>query len=111
MRAFSVGDAAADVRLGCGWTCAVDAPNVAVLEEVLDDLLALPGAELCSEHGSLICNVSVLENIALPVVYHGTTDVFELERGIEAAFAACGMGAEDARELCSRLPGELTPFE
>jgi hypothetical protein len=101
-----------DVQLGCGRTYAVTVPDADVLEAEIDRLLAMPGSEVCTHDGGLVCNVSVVENIALPAVYHGRgLDSFGLERDIAEAFSACGLNAEAAHALYYRRPGELTPFE
>ena len=63
--------AGCDIELGQGTTVAIEAATPGGLEALLDQLLQLPGSQVAHGVGGLVSNINVLENIALPAIYHG----------------------------------------
>jgi len=99
------------IELGRGLTYSVTARTPAGLDSLLEQLLRLPTSQVADSVGGLISNISVLENIALPAIYHGLAPSLEIERQAVDAFADCGLDEPLAQALCHRRPGELAPFE
>jgi len=104
-------DARCDIELGHGLVYTVEAATAGGLEALLDQLLRQPGAQVAHGVGGMVGNINVLENIALPAVFHGLWRAREFDSKIIEAFAACGFDAEQAETLCRKRPGELGPFE
>lgn len=100
-----------DIELGRGLSYAVEAATVETLEALLDQLLAQAEAQVAHGVGGMVSNINVLENIALPAVFHGLWRNREFDSKILEAFAACGLDAGEAEKLCRNRPGELGPFE
>jgi len=100
-----------DIQLGCGITVIVTVGNRAILEDLLEELLQLPESQIVDSVGGLIGNINVLENIALPVIYHGLAPVLAIERQATEVFADCGVDAGQAEALFRKRPGELAPFD
>ena len=103
--------AGCDIELARGLTYSVAARTPADLDAVLEQLLDLPGSQVADGVGGLVNNINILENIALPALYHRVAPIAEVEQGILDAFAACGLDAAQAKALLGKRPGELTPFE
>lgn len=94
-----------------GFTCLIEAPTPDSVEALLAQLLGLPGSQVAHGAGGLVNNINVLENIALPVVYHGVAPTAGIERQVFEAFVACGLDAAQVGALCGKRPGELNPFD
>ena len=103
--------AACDIVLGRGLTYSVTARTPADLDAVLGQLLELPGSQVSDSVGSLINNINILENIALPALYHRVAPISDIEKGILEAFSACGVDGGQAGALLRKRPGELTAYE
>src|SRR5688572_32335 len=103
--------AGCDIELGRGLSYSIAARTPQDLDALLDQLLRLPGSQVADTVGGLVNNINILENIALPALYHRLAPIAEVEERILDAFAACGLSAEQAETLLRKRPGELTPFE
>lgn len=94
-----------------GLTCLIEAPTLDSLEALLAQLLGAPGSQVAHGAGGLVNNINVLENVALPVVYHGVASTAGIEQQVFEAFAACGLDEAQVEALCRKRPGELNPFD
>ena len=103
--------AGCDIELGRGLTYTVAARTPTDIDAALEQLLDLPGSQVVDSVGGLINNINILENIALPALYHRVASISEVERGILEAFAACGLDGGQTEALLRKQPGELTSFE
>ena len=103
--------AGCDVELGQGATVSIEAATSAGLEALLDQVLRLPQSQVAHGVGGMVSNINVLENIALPAIYHGLARSREFDARILEGFAACGLDGEEAEALCRQRPGELGPFD
>lgn len=103
--------ASCEIELGQGLNYSVTARTPAELEAVLEQLLQLPASQVADSVGGLINNINILENIALPALYHGFAPVTEIERDVLEAFAECGMDGAQAEALFRKLPGEIGAFD
>lgn len=103
--------ASCEIELGRGLDYSVTARTPAELEALLEQLLQLPASQVADGVGSLINNINILENIALPALYHGFARVTEIEREVLETFAACGVDGAQAEALFRKLPGEIGPFD
>lgn len=99
------------IELDRGLDYAIEAETEDALEALLGQLLAVPGSQVAHGIGGMINNVNVFENIALPVIYHSVAPVSRVEREVYEAFAACGLDAAQAEEMCAKRPGDLNPLE
>ena len=100
-----------EIELGQGLTYSIAARGPEDIEWLLEQLLDLPGAQVADSVGGLVNNINILENIALPALYHRLATIAETEKGILDAFAACGLEGAQAQSLLGKWPGELTPLE
>jgi ABC-type transporter Mla maintaining outer membrane lipid asymmetry ATPase subunit MlaF len=103
--------AACEIELGRGLTYSIAVPTPQDLEILLEQLLELPGSQVADSVGGLVNDITVLENMALPSLYHRLATVAETERGILDALAACGLDGAQAQSLLRKRPGELTALE
>jgi ABC-type transporter Mla maintaining outer membrane lipid asymmetry ATPase subunit MlaF len=99
------------IELGRGLNYSIEAGTRDGLEALLGQLLGIQGSQVAHGVGGMVNNINVLENIALPVSYHGVAPDAEIEREVFAAFSACGLDDAQADALCGKRPGELEPFE
>src|SRR5262249_18009135 len=76
-----------DIELGRGLSYLVSVRTHGELDALTAQLLELPATRMVDNVGGLINNINILENIALPVLYHGMTPVAEIEKLILEAFA------------------------
>ena len=100
-----------EIELGRGLIYSLAARTPAELETVLEQLLQLPASQVADHVGGLVNNINILENIALPALYHGLAPVAEIERKILETFAGCGLDGAQVEMLCRKRPGELGAFE
>lgn len=63
------------------------------------------------EHGGLISNLKVWENIVLPALYHRVAGLDELQKQAERIFGALGFEGKALKVLMGRLPGPLSSYE
>src|SRR4051794_29403774 len=96
---------------GTGATYRVVAHDAAVCSRLIEELLHSPHSELLPRSGGLLSNLSVLENVVLPAVYHRRVARTKLAERVYRDFDACGIARADAEELCSRAGSGLTLFE
>lgn len=99
------------IELGRGLTCLIEASTPEGLEALLGQLLGIPGSQVAHGAGGMVNNINVLENIALPVIYHGVAPGADIEPLVFEAFGACGLDEARVEALCRKRPGELDPFE
>ncbi len=99
------------IELDRGLDYSIEAATEEAVDALLGQLLAVPGSQVVHGMGGMVNNVNVFENIALPVVYHSVAPVSQVEREVYEIFAACGLDAAQAEELCAKRPGSLNPFE
>lgn len=115
MQSFSLrnpeSEASWDIELGRGLSYAIEAANPNSLDALLDQLLELPATEVAHGVGGMVNNINILENIALPVIYHGLARSHEFDTKVLEAFAACGVDSARAEDLCRKRPGDLGPLE
>jgi ABC-type transporter Mla maintaining outer membrane lipid asymmetry ATPase subunit MlaF len=100
-----------EVELGRGLTYLIEADTAEGVDALLEQLLRYTDAQVADSVGGTISSINVLENIGLPVVYHGLASVARLEQAILDLFSACGVDEARAEALCRMRPGELGPFE
>lgn len=100
-----------DIELGRGLSYLVSVRSHRELDALTEQLLDLPAARVADNVGGLINNITILENIVLPVLYHHLAPVTELERMVVEAFADCGVDGTAADAICSKRPGEASAFE
>jgi len=103
--------ATCEIERGGGLVYAIEAASPGGLEALLDQLLEVPESQVAHGVGGMVSNINVLENIALPAVYHGHARSREFDPRVVEAFAACGLDSARAEDLCRKHPGELSPFE
>jgi hypothetical protein len=103
--------ASCEIELGRGLNYSVTVRTPAELETVLEQLLQLPASQVADSVGGLINNINILENIALPALYHGFARVAAIEGEVLETFAECGVNGAQAEALFGKLPGELGPFD
>src|SRR4051812_22042889 len=96
---------------GTGATYRVVARDTAVSTRLIEDILLNPQAELLPQSGGLLSDLTVLENVVLPAVYHRRVARTQLAERVYSDFDACGMARADAEELCGRAVSPLTLFE
>jgi hypothetical protein len=99
------------IELDRGLDYSIEAATEDALDALLGQLLAVPGSQVAHGIGGMVNNVNVFENIALPVVYHAVAPVSQVEREVYEIFAACGVDAAQAEEVCAKRPGDLNPLE
>lgn len=100
-----------EIEGGRGFVYAIEAATPDGVEALLDQLLEVPGSQVAHGVGGMISNINVLENIALPAIYHKRARSREFDTRVIEAFAACGLPGAEAEALCRRHPGELSAFE
>jgi ABC-type transporter Mla maintaining outer membrane lipid asymmetry ATPase subunit MlaF len=102
-----VSGARCDIELGGGLDYSIEAGAADGLDALLGQLLGIQGSQVAHGVGGMVSNINVLENIALPVIFHGVVSSAGIEREVFAAFAACGVDEAQAEALCGKRPGEL----
>lgn len=115
MQSFSLRNresgASCDIELGRGLSYSIEAASPDGLDALLDQLLELPAAEVAHGVGGMVNNINILENIALPAIYHGLARSREFDAKVIEAFAACAVDDASAEELCRKRPGQLGPLD
>jgi len=96
---------------GTGATYRVIARDPAACSRMIEEVLRSPHTELVPRSGGLLANLSVLENVVLPAVYHRRVSRTRLAELVYRDFDACGMARAEAEELCGRAISGLTLFE
>lgn len=99
------------VALASGRTCQVTAPNAAVCSRLVQEVLHFPMSELLPRAGGLLSNISVLENVVLPAVYHRRIARAQLAELVYEEFEACGLDRGQAEVLCGKAVPDLDEFE
>ena len=77
----------------------------------MQETLRSAQAELLPRSGGLLSNLSVLENVVLPAVYHGRIARAQLAERVYSEFEGCGLARPQAEALCARAVPELDQFE
>lgn len=104
--------AACDVELGQGATVAIEAATPGGLEALLEQILEqVPRSQVAHGVGGMVSNINVLENIALPAIYHGLARSREFDARVLEGFAACGLDGAQTEALCRQRPGDLGAFD
>ena len=62
-----------------GLTCLIEASTLDSVEALLAQLLGVPESQVAHGAGGLVNNVNVLENVALPVIYHRVASIAGIE--------------------------------
>lgn len=109
--AWREGEPPLRIEPASGLTYRVIAHDATACRRIAHNFLEYPAAELVPHAGGLLANLSVLENVLLPVVYHRGVNGAELEALVYAGFQACGVDREGADALCARSAFELDRFE
>ena len=100
-----------EIDFGPGGTVAVEAATPEGLEALLEQILErMPRSQVAHGVGGMVSNINVLENIALPAIYHGLARSREFDARVLEGFAACGLDSEQTEALCRQRPGDLGPF-
>jgi ABC-type transporter Mla maintaining outer membrane lipid asymmetry ATPase subunit MlaF len=99
------------IELGRGLSYLVSVRTHGELDVLTEQLLELPATRVADNVGGLVNNITILENIALPVLYHRMVTAAELDPLIVQAFADCGLDGEAVDVLCSKRPGDASAFE
>ena len=100
-----------EIELERGLTYAIEAASPQGIDSLLEQLLHHPGTQVADSVGGTISSINVLENIALPVIYHGAAPLVTLEREALEVLTACGLDGQRAEALCRMRPAELGPFD
>ena len=100
-----------EIELERGLTYAVEAESPQLLDAMLEQLLHHPGTQIADNVGGTVSSINVLENIALPVIYHRVAHLVTLEQETLEVLAACGLDQAHAEALCRKRPAELSPFD
>ena len=79
-------------------------------QRFLQMFLRPPQTALLVEDGGLLGNITVDENVLLPLSYRGV-DTGQLEAHVLELFGMCGMDEKQTRLLLSRLPHQLSPYQ
>jgi ABC-type transporter Mla maintaining outer membrane lipid asymmetry ATPase subunit MlaF len=107
----ATGVALLEVVPGSGATYRVVVRDAASCEGLIADLLLSAQTQLVARSAGLVSNISVLENVVLPAVYHGRVARTQLAERVYREFHDCGVSRADAEVLCTKTVAELTPFE
>lgn len=104
---------AAPLRItpGSGRSYHITARSEAALNRLVQEALHCPAAELVPHSGGLLANLSVLENIVLPIVYHQRVATPRLAELVYIEFEACELDRTQAEALCGRAVPDLDGFE
>jgi ABC-type transporter Mla maintaining outer membrane lipid asymmetry ATPase subunit MlaF len=88
-------------------TYCITARDEAACARLVRDALRCPAAELLPRTGGLLSNLSVLENIVLPALYHRRIPVDRVAEQVYEAFEACDLDRGQADALCARTVTDL----
>jgi ABC-type transporter Mla maintaining outer membrane lipid asymmetry ATPase subunit MlaF len=105
------GTAPLRIAPGSGATYRVSASGAAACNRLVREALRHPQAELVPRSGGLLVNLSVLENVLLPAVYHRRVAGRDLAALVYREFEACGLERAQADALCEREVPALNAFE
>ena len=94
-----------------GMTYRIVARDASTCSRLVQQTLCNPHAELLPHSGGLLSNLSVLENVVLPAVYHGRVATTQLAERVYDEFAACGLARSEAERFCTKAVSELSEFE
>lgn len=98
------------VALDCGGCSQIVAPDAAVRGALLEMLDSVPGSMRLTADGGMLGTLSVRENFALTLRYHG--EEFEgCESMIEELFHQCGLSDAAMEELAAKLPIRISRIE
>lgn len=99
------------VAASSGLTCRIVTGDTRACTQLVQHFLACPAVELVPRSGGLLSNLSVLENVVLPVVYHGRTRGPDLTELVYDGFEACGVARAATDVLCQRPAHDLDEVE
>lgn len=98
------------VVLASGCTYQITARCEAASSRLVQEALLCPAGELVPRSGGLLSNLSVLENILLPAMYHRRVSGQGLAGLVYQGFEACGLERPQADALCDRAVTDLDSF-
>jgi len=96
---------------GSGKICCIDARSEAACARLAREALECSAVEVVPRAGGLISNLSVLENILLPAIYHGHVTGAQLAGLVYRAFEHCGFSQDEVDALCARSVADLDGYE
>lgn len=99
------------VAPGTGATYRLILRDAASCERLIAEMLLDSNTQLVPRSGGLVSNVSVLENVVLPAVYHGRVARTQLAELVYREFDDCGVTRDAAEALCAKEVADLTLFE
>lgn len=110
---LNCGANAAPLRIapGSGATYRITANGATACSRLVHEALRHPQAELVPRTGGLLINLSVLENVLLPAVYHRRVADRDVAALVYREFEACGLERAQADALCEREIPQLNAFE
>jgi len=111
--ALHCGGQASPLRItpGDGKTYKIVASSVPACGGLVQQALRCAQTELVPRSGGLLSNLSVLENLLLPALYHGRLSPGEAAGRIYRDFQTCGLDRADADAFCARAVTELGAFD
>jgi hypothetical protein len=89
-------------------------PDMAMLEQLLPALEAVPGVSVLAADGGLLGAMTVSANLTLALRYGFDADEIalrDLERGLELAFRLCGLSGDRIRHIGREQPMHLDRVE
>ena len=98
------------LQLHRGYSFCVVMTAQAQRQALLESLFRLRTAAVVAHDGSLISNLTVAENIALPVDYHASDK--EVQAGALPLYCRCGLiDTQQLQALLPKLPEQLSLYE
>ncbi len=96
---------------GSGATYRLVVRDASTCERLIADMLLNAQCQLVPRTGGLVSNLSVLENVVLPSIYHGRVARPQLAELVYREFDDCGVARDAAEALCAKAVETLSPFE
>ena len=95
------------IALASAQTYWITARDEAACARLVREALRCLEAELLPRTGGLLSNLSVLENIVLPALYHRRVPLGRVAELVYEAFEACDLDRAQADALCARTVTDL----
>ena len=99
------------ISTACGKTYRIVARSGAGCDGVVDGPRRRPGGENVPAVGGLLNDLSVLENILLPALYHRRIPALDIAGRVYRVFASCEVDQAQADSLCARRVENLGALE